>query len=329
MRGFFDGRSASELRLCETLSDELLAPFHYFGVADNTDLERLEWKRGRYDEAALSALFTGNDARARIVLTQLRGKVPDVRAMRALGYCVSVEHAHYMAAVFTRAGIAATAVSGQTSSTERVNALQQLRDRQINVLFAVDLFNEGLDLPEVDTVLFLRPTESATIFLQQLGRGLRHADGKSVLTVLDFVGHNRQEFRFDLRYRALTGATRSGLAHQVEAGFPFLPSGCQIVLDEETQKEVLANIRNQLTSKKSFLVSELRHHPTPRLRDYLLDTGAELTDVVRPDRSWTSLGRAAGLALPDAGPREEALVKRVRAWRTSMIPTVRPRTAGC
>ncbi|MEJ7647731.1 MAG: helicase-related protein [Nakamurella sp.] len=257
--------------------------------------------------------MTGNDAHARIVLTQLRVKVPDVRAIRAFGYCVSVEHSHYMAAVFNQAGIAATAVSGHTSSLDRANALQQLRDRKIDVLFAVDLFNEGLDLPEIDTVLFLRPTESATIFLQQLGRGVRHADGKSVLTVLGFVGHNREEFRFDLRYRALTGATRSGLAHQVEAGFPFLPSGCQIVLEQQTQNEVLANIRNQLTSKKSFLVSELRHRPTPLLRVYLQDTGAELTDVVRPDRLWTSLGRAAGLSLPDAGPLEDALVKRVRA----------------
>ena len=120
--------------------------------------------------------------------------------MRALGFCVSVAHAEFMAAVFKRAGIPALAVSGQTlRGRARAAPCSDLRDRRVNVLFAVDLFNEGLDLPDVDTVLFLRPTESATVFLQQLGRGLRRTRDKAVLTVLDFVGHHRKEFRFDHR----------------------------------------------------------------------------------------------------------------------------------
>ena len=118
--------------------------------------------------------------------------------MRALGFCVSVAHAEFMAQTFRDAGIPALAVSGDTPAIERAQArLQDLRARRVNVLFAADLFNEGLDLPDVDTVLFLRPTESATLFLQQLGRGLRRTPDKAVLTVLDFVGHHRKEFRFD------------------------------------------------------------------------------------------------------------------------------------
>ena len=110
------------------------------------------------------------------------------------------------------------------------------RRAECNCLFTVDLFNEGVDLPEVDTVLFLRPTESATVFLQQLGRGLRRTRDKAVLTVLDFVGQHRKEFRFDSRYRALTGATPArARARRSSDGFPFLPSGCQIVLDEQAQ----------------------------------------------------------------------------------------------
>ena len=101
----------------------------------------------------------------------------------------------------------------------------------MNVLFAADLFNEGLDIPEVDTVLFLRPTQSATLFLQQLGRGLRRCQGKAVLTALDFIGQQRREFRFDVRYRALIGIGRKTLERQIEQGFPFLPSGSQLVLD--------------------------------------------------------------------------------------------------
>src|SRR5664279_3015549 len=176
------------------------------------------------------------------------------------GFCVSVAHAQYMARVFNKAGVAALSVTGATHQSDREEALRALRDRRVNILFTADLFNEGLDLPSVDTVLFLRPTESATIFLQQLGRGLRLATDKPVLTALDFVGHQRKEFRFDVRYRALTGASRLGLSHQVELGFPFLPSGSQIILDRQTQQLVLDNIRTQLTYRWSSLVGELRSY---------------------------------------------------------------------
>jgi superfamily II DNA or RNA helicase/HKD family nuclease len=311
---YFDGRAAAELRLWEALEDDLLVPFHYFGIADGTDLSAIEWKRGRYDEGALSQLYTGNEARARVVLRQLEDKVADVAAMRALGFCVSVDHARYMAEVFSAAGIPAMAVSGDTPSADRARALEDLRSRRVNVLFAADLFNEGLDLPDVDTVLFLRPTESATIFLQQLGRGLRKTEDKAVLTVLDFVGHHRKDFRFDQRYRALTGATRRGLAHQVERGFPFLPSGCQIILDEQTTAAVLANIKTQLTSRWAALQAELRRHPTHELSTFLSDSGVELADVVRADRSWAGLRRASGLEVEPNGTLEAALARRVRAF---------------
>lgn len=314
VRTFFGGRSAYELRLWDALSAELLSPFHYFGISDGTDLATLEWKRGRYDEAALSNLYTGNDARTRIVLQQLRDKVADLGSMRALGFCVSVEHAEYMAAAFNAAGVPALAVSGSTSLRERDDAIRRLRAREVNVLFAADLFNEGLDVPEIDTVLFLRPTESATIFLQQLGRGLRLVEGKAVLTVLDFVGHHRKEFRFDQRYRALTGATRRGLERQVEQGFPFLPSGCQIVLDRQTSEAVLRSVREQLTARWKQLVSELKAHPTESLAEFVTESGAELADVVKADRSWTALRQEAGVTTRPAGPVEESLLRRVRTF---------------
>lgn len=129
-------------------------------------------------------------------------------------------------------------------------------------------------------MLFLRPTESPTLFLQQLGRGLRLAPDKDVLTVLDFVGHNRADFRLDLRYRALTGATRKGLERDVDRGFPFLPSGCQIVLDEVTQASVLASVRQHLALRWNVLVRELRAHPTNSLPQFLDDSGADLWQVV-------------------------------------------------
>lgn len=179
VRVWFDGRTAVELRLWEALERGLLAPFQYFGVHDETDLHGIRWKRRTgYDTTELTNLYTGHDARTRIVLQSLLDKVPDVRLMRALGFCVSIDHAEFMAARFNDAGIAALAVTSRTSPEKRRASLQALRNRDVNVLFTVDLFNEGVDVPEVDTVLFLRPTESATVFLQQLGRGLRMADDK-------------------------------------------------------------------------------------------------------------------------------------------------------
>jgi superfamily II DNA or RNA helicase/HKD family nuclease len=313
VREFFDGRVAAELRLWDALEQHLLCPFHYFGVHDGVDLGDLQWKRGGYDLSALSTLYTGNDARTRIVLKELRDKVADVAAMRALGFCVSIEHARYMADRFNAGGVPARAVSADTLHIERAAALKALRDREINILFAVDLFNEGLDIPEVDTVLFLRPTESAAVFLQQLGRGLRLTTGKTVLTALDFVGHQRREFRFDQRFRALTGLGRKQLMRQLERGFPFLPSGSQIVLDSVSRKLILENIRQQLTPRWAALVSEVRAHPNGNLSSYLDDYGRGLADVLRTRGSWTTLCRDARKAIGSPGPREDALIKRVRA----------------
>lgn len=314
VRQLFGGRTAAELRLWDALEADLLVPFHYFGIADGVDLSTVEWKRGRYDEGQLAGLYTGNDARARLVLKQVRDKVADVGAMRALGFCVGVAHAQYMALVFSDAGIPAVAVSGDTPGPERAGALRDLAARRINAIFTADLFNEGVDLPTIDTVLFLRPTESATLFLQQLGRGLRHAPDKAVLTALDFVGHQRKEFRFDARFRALTGSSRAGLKQHVEQGFPFLPSGSQIILDRFTQETVLESLKQQIGSRWDRLVAELKACGDVSLADFLSEAGVDLADVVAsPDRGWTALRRAAGLPVQASGAREEELRRRVRA----------------
>ena len=235
--------------------------------------------------------------------------------MRGLGFCVSVAHAEYMARVFVDAGIPARAVSGQTSPLERSQALGDLRARRVNILFAADLFNEGLDIPDVDTVLFLRPTESATVFLQQLGRGLRRTRDKAVLTVLDFIGYHRKEFQFATRYRALTGATRREVERQVEKGFPFLPSGCQIVLDKQSQALVLENIRSQIANRWQHIVAELRSYGDQDLPTFLDESGLELSDILRRgSHSWTRLRRDASLPTLPGSALEEKLLKRVRAF---------------
>src|SRR5699024_9914629 len=140
------------------------SPFHYFGIADGTDLSTLTWKRGAYDTEELEKVYTGNDARAALILRAVRDKIANPRTMKALGFCVSVAHAAYMARVFADAGIPAAAVTSDPGSADRAEALADLRAGRLAVVFTVDMFNEGVDLPSVDTVLFLRPTESATIF---------------------------------------------------------------------------------------------------------------------------------------------------------------------
>ncbi|MGQ7848524.1 DUF3427 domain-containing protein [Granulosicoccus sp. 3-233] len=298
---WFDGKVSVELRLWDALEQGLLSPFHYFGIHDSTDLSKITWRRGSgYDLKELTNLYTGDDLRASKVIQAVTDKIGEPTRMRALGFCVSIEHAHFMAERFARAGIAALAVTSRYSSTDRRTALDELREGKQNILFTVDLFNEGVDIPTVDVVLMLRPTESATIFLQQLGRGLRRADGKEVLTVLDFVGHHRKEFRFDLRYRAMLGISRRQLESDIKQGFPFLPAGCLLELDAVARGVVLKNIRESLPTDWRQRIQELRTIGDTTLANYLQETGLELDDLYRGNHTWTELRRAAGIDKTDA-----------------------------
>lgn len=316
---YFDGHIAAEMRLWDALERQLVCPFQYFGVHDGSDLSSLKWSRGGYDVGDLEKVYTGNDARVGMVLQQVRDKHRDPRQMRALGFCVSVAHAEYMARRFTEHGLPSIAVSADTPTEDRESALTQLRAGQVRALFAVDLFNEGVDLPEVDTILFLRPTESALVFLQQLGRGLRRHERKDCVTVLDFIGQAHQKFRFDLRYRAITGATRAEVEKQIERGFPFLPAGCSMQLDRVATKLVLGNIRGALPSRRPAMERELRlllgseefSGRIPSLSEFLAATGLEVEDVYRAG-SWSALKRAAGVAMPASGPLEDKLSRALR-----------------
>jgi hypothetical protein len=309
--GWFDGRIAIQLRLWEALERGLLCPFHYFGLHDNTDLSHLTWSRRGYDVAELENLYTGDNARARFIANAIQHKVADPRRMRALGFCVSIAHAEFMAKEFNRIGLPSAVVSSRSTREDRDDALRKLRGRDVNVLFAVDLFNEGVDVPEIDTVLFLRPTESATVFLQQLGRGLRQSYGKSCLTVLDFIGNANQKFRFDQRYRALTQTTRSGVVRQIEDGFPYLPAGCKIQLDRVAQSLILENVKRAIGGSFASFVRELREIGREvTLSEFLRETGVALDELYRnTDWTWTRLRREVGLPTALPGPREGQLSK--------------------
>jgi len=312
---FFDGRIAAEMRLWEALDNKLLCPFHYFGISDTTDLSAVEWKRGAYDVSSLNNVLTGNKVRAGLVVKAVREKVADPSRMRALGFCVSVAHAHFMAECFRSAGFLAVAVSGETPADQRRQALSDLRSGALQVVFSVDLFNEGVDVPDVDTLLLLRPTSSATVFLQQLGRGLRRSDNKPVLTVLDFIGQHRKEFRFEAQFRALTNLTRKRLLDHIEHDFPKLPSGCEIVLEEKAKHTIIANIKDQLSVNVTTLAREVADYGERLLGSYLEESGRDIKEVYRGNgNSWTGLLRRSGLMNREAPDGEAALLKRVPAF---------------
>lgn len=295
---WFDGRIASESRLWDALDQGLLCPFHYFGVNDATDLSTVRFERGRYVPNDLDNVLTGDHARALRIRDAVTEYVTDPRQMRALGFCAGVGHAHFMAREFTRFGYPAVALDGGTPTENRRAALARLRRGEIRAVFAVDLFNEGVDLPEVDTVLMLRPTESATVFLQQLGRGLRWTPGKRVLTVLDLVGQVRREYRYDIRYRALLGGTRHQIRRAVEADFPLLPPGCALKLDRIAKDTVLHNLREAVQNSRARLADDLRAlGPKTRLRDFMRKAGVELEEIYAQPRAgqcFTELHQRAG-----------------------------------
>ncbi|MFG2604335.1 DUF3427 domain-containing protein [Streptomyces sp. NPDC048514] len=311
---FFEGRIAAEMRLWEALENDLLCPFHYFGIPDGTDLRNVGWQKGAYADQDLDTLYTGNDARARIVVKQVQDKISHPGAMRALGFCVSKKHAHFMAGFFTKAGFRAKALDSSSPSRVRAQALDDLRHGRLQVIFSVDLFNEGLDIPDVDTLLLLRPTSSATVFLQQLGRGLRRTEKKPVLTVLDFIGQHRAEFRFEERFRALTNLSRNRLVDHIEHDFPQLPSGCQILLEGKSKELVLDNIRTQLGATIKTLANEVRGYGTLRLADYLRESRREIKELYKSDNSWTTVLRRAGLLVGDAPAGEASLLKRIHSF---------------
>ncbi|MFN8105222.1 MAG: DUF3427 domain-containing protein [Acidimicrobiia bacterium] len=312
---WFDDRIAAELRLWDAIDQQHLAPFLYFGIHDSLDLTDIPWHRGRgYEVEALTDLYTSSDAWARLVVKQVRDHV-DAAAMRGLGFCVSVEHARFMARHFNSHGIASVAVWGDSPQGEREAALRDLAKGAVKVVFSVDLFNEGVDVPNVDTVLMLRPTESPVLFLQQLGRGLRKTQGKACCTVLDFVGNHRKEFRFDRRYRALLGGTRREVEHAVKMHFPFLPAGCNMQLDEQAAEIVLRSLREAIPSQWKAKVDELRSlrrvRPDVGLREYLDETGLDLDDVYSGNKSWSDLVEAAGGVAKPSGPNEQAIRRAV------------------
>ncbi|MDD3952391.1 MAG: DEAD/DEAH box helicase family protein, partial [Lentisphaeria bacterium] len=272
---YFNYHIAAEIRLPDAINKKLLSPFQYFGISDCVDLSTLRWVNGAYDKTQLNSIFSGNAQRACLVVQKMNELLLDIAQCRALCFCVSQDHAVFMDEFFRGHGIHSAVLTANSNAVERNSVQQRLRDREINVLCVVDLYNEGVDIPEIDTVLFLRPTESLTVFLQQLGRGLRLSEDKECLTVLDFVGNAHKNFSFEYRFRAMLGASGQNVADELEHGFPHLPAGCHIELEKEAQKRILANISEGINNgRQNMLISRIATFQNesgkpPTLNDFL------------------------------------------------------------
>lgn len=269
---YFNYRIAAEIRLPEAIDRKLLCPFQYFGVTDTVDLNTLKWSAGGYDRGELSALYTFSGAvanrRADLVVSSLLKYVTDIDEVKGLGFCVTVDHAQFMSRYFNDHGIPSIFLTGKSSDEERKSAKDRLVSGNIRFIFVVDIYNEGVDIPEVNTVLFLRPTESLTIFLQQLGRGLRLAENKECLTVLDFIGQANKRYNFEDKFAALLSNTSRSVTREIKDGFVSAPKGCYIQLEKKAAKYILDNIRTSY-GNTAGLVS--------RVASFTEDSGLELT----------------------------------------------------
>lgn len=290
---YFDNRTAAEIRLPEAIDRKLLCPFHYFGITDEVDLQSVKWSRGGYDKSVLSNIYTGNDLRVILILQQLKKYIADMENVKGLGFCVSKEHAEYMAQRFNESNIPSIALTANSGKSERDSAQAKIAAGDLKFIFTVDLYNEGVDIPSINTVMFLRPTESLTVFLQQLGRGLRLCDGKDCLTVLDFIGQAHTKYNFESKFAALLGNTKRKVIDEIKSGFPVLPKGCYIQLEEKAEQYILDNIRQAVGTKKA-IISKIASFSEetgkcPSISEFLDYFNLELDSIYSSGRSFTRL----------------------------------------
>ncbi len=315
-----DGSPAAELRLWQALDLQLLAPFEYFGCNDDTDFSDVPWNSPG-ELTAIDELVTGNQVRARMVIGEWQRLTGNAKSSRALIFCVSVNHGRFMAEQFDKAGLPVEFLHGGSTERERQRAPVALANGEICGIVTVDLFNEGIDIPSVDTLLFLRPTQSPLVFQQQLGRGLRLVEGKSSCLVLDFVGRHRADFRFDHLISAITGLTRREVIRGVEEGFSTLPSGCHIHLERQAAGRILVNLRAVASQTWKRLRTELQGYAaftgreSVTLGGFVREQEIDLTEIYREatPSGWTPLRRAAAI-LPetDASQEESQLSRSLR-----------------
>ena len=294
LRPDFGNRISAEIRLPQALQAGLLTPFQYLCISDDTDLsDDSLWSGQKYNIERLADKLCAK-TRARLIVDALHKYLADEYTCRALCFCVNKRHADFMAEQLRLYGFNAQSLTSDTPTDERKQLAKDLREGTLHYLCVVDIFNEGVDIPEVDTVLFLRPTESLTIFLQQLGRGLRLSAGKTELTVLDFVAQANRKYDFASRFRALTLQPEKNIQKQIKEGFTLLPLGCSIVMEKKARQYILDNITSAIYNKNRIIKEINSYASIPTLTQFLENNGQDIRIIYQGSNCWSSLKRAAG-----------------------------------
>ncbi len=300
----FDNNVALEVRLYEALEDDLVIPFHYFGI---TDIEGADLQGVNLDDISEVANRLMINRRVDFIIDKMNFYGHDGKFRKLLGFCVSIEHAKYMAEEFTKRGIKSVALSGADSVATREKYIAKLESDKddLQAIFTVDIFNEGVDIPNINTVLMLRPTNSPIIFIQQLGRGLRKSENKEFLTVLDFIGNHNKAFLISI---ALSGARyydKDSLKVAVATDFIDVPGCTNIQIDEIAKERILAQIDRENFREMRYLKDEYNQFKSLcggkipyRLLDYIKYDGAP--DPIKfIDKEKTYLGFVAKIEKDD------------------------------
>lgn len=276
----FDNNVALEVRLHEALEEDLVIPFHYFGV---TDVEGVDLEGVNLDDKSELAQRLMIHRRVDFIIEKMNFYGHDGEFRKLLGFCVNIEHARYMAEEFNKRGIKSVALCGEDSVDKRQEYIRQLESNKdsLQAIFTVDIFNEGVDIPSINTVLMLRPTASPIIFIQQLGRGLRKSRDKEFLTVLDFIGNHNKTFLIAIALNGERYYDKDSIKVAVATDFANIPGCTHIQIDEISKERILMQIDGENFRSKQYLRDEYNQFKILRggkipylLLDYIKYDGA-------------------------------------------------------
>lgn len=251
----FDNNVAIEVRLHDALEDDLVIPFHYFGI---TDIEGIDLSDVDIDDISEITKRLKVNERVDFIIEKMNFYGHDGNKRKCLGFCVSIEHAEYMTKEFNKRGYTSVCLHGGHSPEIRTQYINRLEDEYdpLQVIFTVDIFNEGVDIPSINTVLMLRPTNSPIIFIQQLGRGLRKHESKSFLTVLDFIGNHSKVFLIAIALNGSRYYDKESLKVAIATDFANIPGATHIQMDEISKERILEQIDRENFNSMKYLKEE-------------------------------------------------------------------------
>lgn len=254
-----DYNIVDEIGIKEALEEDLIVPFHYFGVNDYTiNYDNIPYKNGKYNEKILLENLLLN-TRTDYIVEKINKFGFDGDELSAVAFCQNIEHAFFMKEEFSKKGYKSAVITANTSSNERSEILEKFKNKKIEILCVVDILNEGIDIPTINLLLFLRPTMSSTIFIQQIGRGLRKAKNKDFVTIIDFIGNHKKDyllinyFSNEVDNKDTLFTKKEKIINEIKNQFSNIPKSCYVELDRICQNRIIEKIEKINFSSKNIL----------------------------------------------------------------------------